>query len=304
MIKNKNKNKNKKLPLVSVILNCYNSANFLEKSISSIITQTYSNWELIIFDNCSNDNTKTVIKKFKKNKKIRYFRSNKLINLYHARNLAIKKSKGSIITFVDADDWWMRNKLKTQVKLLEKNRNLNIIYSNLFLFYEKKKIRKLFTNKKLYNGMITQKLLNNFKMPILTTMIRKKIFVKNKFNEKYNIIGDFDLFLRLSLNEKILSTQKPLAYYRVHEKNMTRKKINLNIDELEHWFKINKKKKMFKNYNLKNLKNIIKSLKIKKEFISGNIFQAIKELFCRPFNFNNLKYLVIIFLPKKIVNIL
>ena len=61
-------------------------------------------------------------------------------------------------------------------------------------------------------------------MPILTTMIRKKIFLKNRFDEKYNIIGDFDLFIRISLKRKIFSIQKPLAYYRVHDANMTKKK--------------------------------------------------------------------------------
>ena len=93
------KNKNKKLPLVSVILNCHNAEKFLKKSISSVIKQKYINWELIVFDNCSNDNTKIEVLKFRKNKKVKYFRSNKLYNLYNARNLAIKKAKGSLITF-------------------------------------------------------------------------------------------------------------------------------------------------------------------------------------------------------------
>ena len=128
------KNKNKKVPLVSIILNCYNSAKFLKKSINSVISQNYKNWELIIFDNCSSDNTKSEILKFKKNKKIKYFKSKKFCSLYNARNLAIKKTKGTLITFLDADDWWSKNKLKKQVKFLEKNKNYNIIYSNLFLF--------------------------------------------------------------------------------------------------------------------------------------------------------------------------
>ena len=170
------KNKNKKLPLVSIILNCYNSAKFLKKSINSVIAQSYENWELIIFDNFSNDNTELEILKFKKNKKIRYFKSKKLFNLYHARNLAIEKTKGSLITFLDADDWWLKDKLKLQVRYLDQNKDSNIVYSNLFLFYEKRNKIKLFSKENLYNGYITQSLLDDFKMPILTTMIRKKIF--------------------------------------------------------------------------------------------------------------------------------
>ena len=129
------KNKNKKLPLVSVILNCYNSARFLKKSINSVIAQSYQNWELIIFDNCSRDNTKLEVLKFKKNKKIKYFKSKRLVNLYYARNLAIEKARGSLITFLDADDWWLKDKLKFQVKFLNHNKTSNVVYSNLFFFY-------------------------------------------------------------------------------------------------------------------------------------------------------------------------
>jgi glycosyltransferase involved in cell wall biosynthesis len=293
------KNKNKKLPLVSIILNCYNSARFLKKSIRSVIAQSYQNWELIIFDNFSNDNTKLEVLKFKKNKKIRYFKSKKLFNLYHARNLAIGKSKGSLITFLDADDWWLKDKLKFQVKYLSQNKASNIIYTNLFLFYEKRNKIKLFSKKNLYNGDITQSLLDDFKMPILTTMIRKKIFLKNKFDKKYNIIGDFDLFIRISLKEKIYSIQKPLAYYRIHGSNMTTKKIDLNIKELEKWVLKNQRDYKFRNYNFSNIEKLIRSLKIKNNFISGNKIKAIIDLFKKPFNPNNLKYLLFLFLFKK-----
>mgnify|MGYP001389750895 FL=1 len=230
------KNKKKKPPLVSIILNCYNSGEFLKKSIKSVIFQSYKNWELIIFDNCSNDNTKSEILKFKKIKKIKYFRSKKFYSLYNARNLAIKKTRGSLISFLDADDWWSKNKLKKQVKFLEQNKEYNIVYSNLYLFNEKKNKISLFSKKKLYNGKITQLLLDDFKMPILTTMLRKKIFYKYSFDKTYNIIGDFDLFVRLSLKEKIFSIQEPLAFYRIHYSNMTTKKIDLHISELEKWF--------------------------------------------------------------------
>jgi glycosyltransferase involved in cell wall biosynthesis len=295
------KNKNKKLPLVSIILNCYNSAKFLKKSINSVIKQSYQNWELIIFDNCSNDNTKFEVLKFKKYKKIKYFKSRKLFNLYHARNLAIEKAKGSLITFLDADDWWLKDKLKFQVRYLDNNKLSNVVYSNLFLFFEKKNKIKLFSKKNLYNGDITQSLLDNFKMPILTTMIRKKVFLKNKFDKQYNIIGDFDLFVRISLKEKIYSLQKPLAYYRIHESNMTTKKIDLNIKELENWVSKYNENYRFKNYDFSKIKKVIRTLKIKKNFIFGNKVKAIIELFKTPFNPNNLKYLMLLFLPKKLI---
>ena len=295
------KNK-KKPPLVSIILNCYNSAKFLKKSIKSVIFQSYKNWELIIFDNCSSDNTKSEILKFKKNKKIKYFRSKKFYSLYNARNLAIKKTKGSLISFLDADDWWSKNKLKKQVEFLELNKEYNIVYSNLYLFNEKKSKISLFSKKKLYNGKITQLLLDDFKMPILTTMLRKKIFYKYSFDKTYNIIGDFDLFVRLSLKEKIFSIQEPLAFYRIHYSNMTTKKIDLHISELEKWFFKNYKKQKFKNYDFSNIQKIIKTLKVKKICKSGNILKFFLEVFKRPINLLNLKYILFLILPKKIID--
>ena len=295
------KNKNKKPPLVSIILNCYNSAKFLKKSIRSVIFQSYKNWELIIFDNCSNDSTKSEILKFKKNKKIRYFRSKKFYSLYNARNLAIKKTNGSLIAFLDADDWWSKNKLKRQVEFLELNKEYNIVYSNLYLFNEKKNKISLFSKKKLYGGKITQLLLNDFKMPILTTMMRKKIFLKHSFDKSYNIIGDFDLFIRLSLKEKIFSIQEPLAFYRIHDSNMTTKKIDLNISELEKWLLKNTNKKQFKNYDFSNIQKTIQTLKVKEICISGNIFKFFLEVFKRPINLLNLRYILYLILPKKMI---
>jgi glycosyltransferase involved in cell wall biosynthesis len=221
--------------------------------------------------------------------------------LYNARNLAIKKSKGSLITFLDADDWWLKNKLTKQVQFIQKNKDLNVIYSNLFLFDETKNKTSLFSKEKLYNGNITQSLLNNFKMPILTTMIRKKIFSKYRFENKYNIIGDFDLFIRISLKEKIFSIQEPLAFYRIHDSNMTTSKIDINIQELENWLYRYSKKKYFKKYNFLKVKKIIQTLKVKNYFISGKIVKALSELFKSPFNLYNLKYIYFLILPENLI---
>ena len=99
----------KKSPLVSIIMNCYNGEKFLEKSLKSITDQTYKNWELIFWDNNSNDNSKKVFKKFT-DKRFKYYKSKKVLNLYHARNLAIKHAKGNYICFLDVDDLWVRKK--------------------------------------------------------------------------------------------------------------------------------------------------------------------------------------------------
>ena len=122
-------------PLVSVIINCRNGEKYLKKCITSVIKQKYKNWEIIFFDNDSKDKSKNILNLYK-NRRIRYFKSNKLLKLYHARNIAISKAKGSYITFLDVDDWWLKNKLFEQIKLLKNNKRINFIYSNLYIYNE------------------------------------------------------------------------------------------------------------------------------------------------------------------------
>ena len=89
----------------------------------------------------------------------------------------------------------------------------------------------------------TQFLLNNYVIGILAVFIKKSIFKKYNFNQKYDIIGDFDLFLRLSKKFKIYYINESLAIYRYHQKNLSTDNLNGYIDEIKYWLFLNKKKK-------------------------------------------------------------
>ena len=130
-----------KNPLVSIIMNCHNGEKFLRQSIKSVLHQSYKNWELIFYDNCSSDNSKQIIKNFK-DKRIKYLHSKIFLNLYHARNKAIQNTKGKYITFLDTDDWWEKNKLKKQIDFVKKNKDVKILYTNCFIYYQKTKKKK------------------------------------------------------------------------------------------------------------------------------------------------------------------
>ena len=106
-------------------MNCYNGEKYLKKSIKSILKQSYKNWELIFFDNKSQDNSKKIFFEFK-DKRLKYFYSKKKLKLYRARNQAIKKSKGHYISFLDTDDFWHKDKLRDQINFFKKNKNIKI----------------------------------------------------------------------------------------------------------------------------------------------------------------------------------
>ena len=122
----------KQQKLVSIVMLGYNSEIFVIYAIESIIKQTYHNWELIFWDDCSNDNTAKVVNKFE-DSRIKYFLASKRTSLGEARNLAINKSKGEFIAFLDADDLWLPNKLEFQIPLFD-NPAVGIVYSNSLFF--------------------------------------------------------------------------------------------------------------------------------------------------------------------------
>ena len=279
----------KKKKLVSIILNCFNGEKFLKKTLDSIKQQSYKNWELIFIDNHSTDNSKLIFKSYK-DKRFKYFKTKKHLSLYSARNFGVNKSKGDFISFIDADDWWIKNKIEKQITLFFKNHNLDIVFSNVFIYEEKNKKKKLFIKKKI-KFINSQSLINKFEMPILTTMIKKKIFKSNKFNKQYTIIGDFDFFTRLAIHYNIGYIHEPLAYYRIHGSNLTNERIDLNIKELIHWHRHNQKKKIFKAVNFKKVINLIELLQIKKKIMQNKKGEALKLIFSKSLNFSKFKYL-------------
>ena len=242
-------------------MNCHNGEKYLKKSISSVISQNYKNWELIFWNNVSYDKSKKIFKSFK-DKRLKYFESKKFQKLYEARNSAIRKAKGKYICFLDTDDWWVNSKLKNQVNFFLKDKDLKFIYSNYYLFNEKKNMFKIFYKDLLPEGNITQKLLNRYCIGVLTVMIKKEIFNNQMFNNNYNIIGDFDFFIRASMLYEIHAINKPLATYRYHGQNLSYRKIDLNLNEFNYWLKKNKSK--LTKFNLKNLKWNVFKLKLKK----------------------------------------
>jgi len=130
---------------VSIIMNCHNGEKYLEKSLRSVLNQSYKNWELIFFDNASTDKSKDIFNEFK-DSRFKYFFSKKKNNLYKARNLAISKTKGELIAFIDVDDWWEKNNLARR-KLFFLNKDYAFSYSNCFYFFQKKKKKNYLLNK-------------------------------------------------------------------------------------------------------------------------------------------------------------
>lgn len=251
-----------KNPTVSIIMNCHNGAKYLKRSVKSIIDQSYQNWELIFWDNKSTDNSKKILLSFVDNR-IKYFYSKRYNSLYKSRNLAISKANSTYISFLDVDDYWSKEKLDFQINYMIKNK-FQISFSDLYVLYDINNKKVIYNKKKNYDTS-TQSLLNNYKLGLLTCIVHKKFFKIKKFNNDFNIIGDFDYFVYLSYNNKIGYINKPLATYRVHSNNFS-KKYSTYYSEILNWLKINKPLLKKKNLNLFFFYLFLIKLKIKSFF--------------------------------------
>ena len=247
-------------PIISIIMNCYNGEAFLNEAINSITKQTFENWELIFFDNNSIDKSEKIAKSFK-DSRIKYFKSDRLLNLYDARNLAVKKTNGDYISFLDTDDMWTKDKLEKQINFIKKNSNYKILYSNYYVLKNNEK--KIMYKNELPSGFITQKLLDFYGIGINTVFLDKSIFEQYNFKKDLNIIGDFDFFIQTSKKFQIGYISDPLTFYRIHENSFTKKNYKMYINELSNWIRENEKTLLKNNYSLKKQKFYVIKLKIK-----------------------------------------
>lgn len=107
--------------LVSIIMPSYNTGKFIKETIESVLVQTYTNWELLIVDDCSTDNTDDVVKEFLSDERIHYFKNEKNSGAAVSRNKALREAKGKWIAFLDSDDLWAFDKLDKQISFMKQN---------------------------------------------------------------------------------------------------------------------------------------------------------------------------------------
>lgn len=239
--------------LISVVVNCYNGEKYLNNCLISILNQTYKNFEVIFFDNCSTDKSKEIFHNFK-DKRFKYYRSEKFSNLSKARNKAIGKANGEIISILDTDDFWEKDMLDNVNKVFNNYNDVKFIYTNFYILKNNKKIK---INSKI-NKPIIKSIFKNYKLGINTFSFRREIFDHYKFDERFHMIGDFDLIVKL-LKYKFHHINKYLSYYRNHNDNETNKKKKLHITELKKWYNHNKFNEEYK-------------IKIKKYFLPKIIY--------------------------------
>ena len=210
------------MPNVSVVIPTYNSAKFLVESINSVLDQNYKDYEIIVIDDGSTDNTKEVLMPFMS--KIRYiFKENG--GPASARNMGISQSKGKYIAFLDSDDLWLPEKLELQISMLEKRPDVGLVHSDATLFDESGKLENLhkgLDRKYLHGDIFPHLFTRNFIMTL--TVIAKKECFENVglFDKNLLRAQDYDMWLRISNNFGIGYIDGPLAMHRDHGEQISK----------------------------------------------------------------------------------
>ena len=183
------------MPFFSIITVTKNTEGKIDKTIKSVLSQSYKNFEYIIVDGHSKDNTLSKIKNYK-NKKVKIF-SRRDNNFYDGLNFAIKKTKGKFISVLSSGDLYYSNFiLKKMHKNIIKFRNFDFYFSNLFFVNKKNKVKRKWVFNKFYN-----KLEDAFKIAHPTIFFSKPIAKNFRYNIRYTVAADLDLILRLIKNK-------------------------------------------------------------------------------------------------------
>jgi len=245
-------------PKVSIILPTWNGSKYIIKAINSVLAQTFYDWELIIINDGSTDNTEEIVREYvKKDKRVRYYyHDNK--GQEQSRKYGIELSNGEYIAFIDDDDVWIdKNKIEKQIEFMDKNYDYVLIGTGGIVCDENyNKISGYKVSEKDKDIKNTFLYKNNFIQS--SVILRKNILSNINFSneEKYKVAEDYNLWLKIGLLGKVANINEPMVLYMYREGNTSFKN---------------------KKYILKNNIRIIKNYRNKyPNFLRGLILSYLK----------------------------
>ena len=211
--------------LVSIIMPSFNTAKYIEESINSVLAQTYTNWELIIVDDCSTDNTDEIVQPFLSDDRIKYFKNEKNSGAAVSRNRALREAKGKWIAFLDSDDLWLPEKLERQIAFMKKHD-----YKFSYTDYEKIDENSASLNI-LVSGpkRVTKKRMYRYCwVGCLTVMYDAEQIglIQIKDIKKNN---DYAMWLQISKQTNCYLLPENLAKYRIRKKSISHDKLSKKL---------------------------------------------------------------------------
>lgn len=210
-------------PMISVVIPTYNRASLLKRAINSVLSQTFQNFELIIVDDGSTDNTKELVNAFiQKDSRIKYIWRENSGGPSKPRNLGIRNSRGKYISVLDSDDEILPEKLEKQVKKFETvSEDTGVVYSGFKCISKNEKYKNKTIIPKLKGNIFTKLLHGNF-IGNVTPLVKKECFQKSGLYDNNVSTGeDWDMWIRISKYYEFDFVPETLAIYHVHGKQVS-----------------------------------------------------------------------------------
>lgn len=231
--------------MISIITTSYNYGEYISETIKSIQAQSYSDWELIIVDDSSEDNSVEIIKSFCKDKRIKLICHDKNKGLTQSVKTGLKYAKGEWIAFLESDDLWRENTLQERVRAIKNNPQVGIIFNDVEEFGDdntilavknnldknRVKISKLNFPKNIFYDLNIE----NFLLTFSAVMIKKEILDDCPLDTPIDALLDWWIFIHISFNNEAFYINKKLTKWRQHKNSylFRRKKPNFQSVNLE-----------------------------------------------------------------------
>jgi glycosyltransferase involved in cell wall biosynthesis len=236
-----------KTPKISIYITNRNYGKYIDRAIKSVLSQTFMEYELIIVDDASDDNSLKIIKKYRNKKLCQLILNRTKKGLIKSSNIAIKAARGDYVIRLDADDYLENNALNILYDKIKNDPNMGLVYSDYFLIDEKDNLISF--EKQIISKNITS---IDYK-PILAAccLIRKSaLFSVNLYDERFNRQDGYDIWFKLIKKFKFAHVPLPLFYYRRHNINLTKNKIKLYKTRTKIISKFARQKERLTNYKV------------------------------------------------------
>lgn len=275
-------------PFFSIVLPSYNSQDYIDRCINSVLSQTFKNFEVILIDNSSSDRTIDKIKKYK-DERIKFFNINNFGILAKSRNLGINKANSEWIAFLDSDDWWKETKLQKVKEIIQFNKNCDLIYHNLCIHnpLQKINIRKNLYTRKSKNFFVDLMTKGNF-IPNSSVVVKKELLKKvNGICEDKNYFAseDYNCWIKIAkYSNNFFFLNKTLGHYYINPKGSSKRDMSIPYryatKEFVKFLKLESKRKYYSHLFFLNFrfKKFISKSKFKYCLIYGSFWDKIKLL--------------------------
>ncbi len=270
---------------ISVILTSYNYEQYIKDVIESVLNQTFTDFELIIIDDCSTDNSVEIIKQFDDNR-IKFIQNEKNYGLKYSIQKAVELAQGEWIAFLESDDLWVSNTLETRLNYANKYPDAGIIFNDVEEFGDEEWLNAVKNNftrtRKILNRLIFPKNIfyninvHNLIMTFSSVMIKKEFFENLNFNTPIDALLDWWIYIHISYHTKAFYIKEKLTKWRQHKQS----------------YILRKKHTPFKFANIEAYLDVYKTNNISITFLPFLIFTIIVMLL------NRLKFYYILLIRK------